>query len=295
MGSLGTDTCGELCLRDRIFRRMANILITGSNSGFGRLAVLTLARQGHQVVATMRTVSKGEDLRRLAEKEGLDIEIRQLDVTEPDSVEASIGDPADIDVLVNNAGFEVQGAIEQIDDVLMQRQLDTNVIGPLRTMRAVLPAWSERGSGVVVNVSSIAGRVAPPYSGVYAASKHALEALTESLHFEVSHLGLRVHLIEPGRFPTNFSDNIVFPPAWKDSPHEDRALAFRESLTSLDGGGPPADPQSVADAIARAAIDPSTPFRMLVGGDAELIDATKSSMSFEDFETTMRTALDWHD
>ena len=162
---------------------MANILITGSNSGFGRLAVLTLARQGHQVVATMRTVSKGEDLRRLAEKEGLDIEIRQLDVTEPDSVEASIGDPADIDVLVNNAGFEVQGAIEQIDDVLMQRQLDTNVIGPLRTMRAVLPAWSERGSGVVVNVSSIAGRVAPPYSGAYAASKHALEALTESLHF----------------------------------------------------------------------------------------------------------------
>jgi len=274
---------------------MANILITGTNSGFGRLAVLTLARQGHQVVATMRTVSKGDDLRRLGDEEGLDIEIRQLDVTDPDSVEAAMADPDDIDVLVNNAGFEVQGAIEQIDDVLMQRQLETNVMGPLRTMRAVLPAWSERGSGVVVNVSSIAGRVAPPYSGAYAASKHALEALTESLHFEVSHLGLRVHLIEPGRFPTNFFDNIVFPSAWKDSPHEDRALAFRESLTSLDGDGTPADPQSVADAIARAVTDPSTPLRTLVGGDAELIDVTKTSMSFEDFETTMRTALDWHD
>mgnify|MGYP001185665723 FL=1 len=274
---------------------MANILITGSNSGFGRLAVLTLARQGHQVVATMRTVSKGDDLRRLGDEEGLDIEIRQLDVTDPDSVEAAMADPSGIDVLVNNAGFEVQGAIEQIDDVLMQRQLETNVMGPLRTMRAVLPAWSERGSGVVVNVSSIAGRVAPPYSGAYAASKHALEALTESLHFEVSQLGLRVHLIEPGRFPTNFSDNIVFPSAWKNSPHEDRALAFRGSLTSLDGDGTPADPQSVADAIARAATDPSTPFRTLVGGDAELIDATKTSMSFEEFETTMRTALDWHD
>ncbi len=294
-GPVGADTCSELCAKDRIFHRMATILITGSNSGFGRLAVFTLARQGHQVVATMRTVSKGDDLRRLAEGEGLDIEIRQLDVTDPDSVEAAIADPANIDVLVNNAGFEVQGAIEQIDDVLMQRQLETNVMGPLRTMRAVLPAWSERGSGVIVNVSSIAGRVAPPYSGAYAASKHALEALTESLHFEVSHLGIRVHLIEPGRFPTNFSDNIVFPPAWEGSPHEDRALIFRDSLTSLDGDGTPADPQLVADSIVRAATDPSTPFRTLVGGDAELIDATKTSMSFEDFETTMRAALDWHD
>ncbi len=274
---------------------MANIFITGSNSGFGRLTVLTLARQGHRVIATMRTVSKGDELRRIAEEEGLDVEVRHLDVTDPGSIGAAMVDPLDIDVLVNNAGFEVQGAIEQVDDVLMHRQLETNVMGPLRTMRAVLPAWSQRGSGVVVNVSSIAGRVAPPYSGAYAASKHALEALSESLHFEVSHLGLRVHLIEPGRFPTNFHDNIVFPSSWRGSSHEERALTFRESLTSLDGGTAPADPQAVADAIARAAIDPSTPFRTLVGGDAELIDATKASMSFEDFEATMRNALDWHD
>lgn len=274
---------------------MTNILITGSNSGFGRLAALSLAREGHRVIATMRTVSKGDDLRRLAGEEGLAVEIRQLDVTDPASVEACLADPSEIDVLVNNAGFEVQGAVEQIDDVLMRRQFETNVMGPLRTMRAVLPAWSERGSGVIVNVSSIAGRVAPPYSGAYAASKHALEALTESLHFEVSHLGLRVHLIEPGRFLTNFHDNIVFPSVWAGSAHEDRALAFRESLTSLDGDGPPSDPQAVADAIVLAATDPSTPFRTLVGADAELIDATKTSMSFEDFETTMRAALDWHD
>ncbi|MEE3276080.1 MAG: SDR family oxidoreductase [Actinomycetota bacterium] len=274
---------------------MTSILITGSNSGFGRLAALCLARKGHRVIATMRTLAKGEELRSTAEDEGLTIETRQLDVTDLASVEACLADPNEIDVLVNNAGFEVQGAIEQVDDVLMQRQLETNVMGPLRTMRAVLPAWCERGSGVIVNVSSIAGRVAPPYSGAYAASKHALEALSESLHFEVSHLGLRVHLIEPGRFPTNFHENIVSPPSWRGSSHEDRALAFRESLTSLDGGGAPADPQAVADAIARAALDPSTPFRTLVGGDAELIDATKASMSFEDFEATMRNALDWHD
>ena len=274
---------------------MTRVLITGSNSGFGRLAALSLAREGHQVIATMRTLAKGEELRSTAEEEGLAIEIRQLDVCDPDSVETCMADPLDIDVLVNNAGFEVQGAIDQIDDALMQRQLETNVMGPLRTMRAVLPRWSERGSGVIVNVSSIAGRVSPPYSGAYSASKHALEAMTEALHFEVSHLGIRVHLIEPGRFATNFQDNIVFPESWDGSPQQQRALAFRESLTSLDGDGPPADPQTVADAIVRAATDPSMPFRTLVGADAELIDATKTSMSFEDFETTMRTALDWHD
>ncbi|HJL77315.1 MAG TPA: hypothetical protein QF417_08605, partial [Acidimicrobiales bacterium] len=94
---------------------------------------------------------------------------------------------------------------------------------------------------------------------------------------------------------TNFQDNIVRPASWTGSPQEERALAFRESLTSLDGGGPPSDPQAVADAIVRAATDPSMPFRTLVGEDAVLIDATKASMSFEDFESTMRTALDWHD
>ena len=274
---------------------MTRILITGSNSGFGRLAALSLSREGHQVIATMRTLAKGEELRSTAEDEGLSIEIRQLDVCDPDSVEACIADPLDIDVLVNNAGFEVQGAIEQIDDALMQRQFETNVMGPLRTMRAVLPIWCERGSGVIVNVSSIAGRVAPPYGGAYSASKHALEAMSESLHFEVSQLGIRVHLIEPGRFTTNFQDNIVHPASWTGSAQEQRALAFRNSLASLDGGGPPSDPQAVADAIVRAATDPSMPFRTLVGEDAALIDATKTSMSFEDFETTMRTALDWHD
>ncbi|MEE1566095.1 MAG: SDR family NAD(P)-dependent oxidoreductase, partial [Acidimicrobiales bacterium] len=116
---------------------MARVLITGSNSGFGRLAALSLSRGGHQVIATMRTPAKGEELRSTAEDEGLGIEIRQLDVCDPDSVEACIADPLDIDVLVNNAGFEVQGAIEQIDDALMQRQFETNVMGPLRTMRAV--------------------------------------------------------------------------------------------------------------------------------------------------------------
>lgn len=274
---------------------MANILVTGSNSGFGRLTSLTLARRGHQVVATMRTPSKGDELRDISSDEKLGIEIRALDVNDPLSVLAGIGEPLNVDVLINNAGFEVEGAIEQIDDDHMWRQLDTNVMGPLRTMRAVVPAWLSRRSGVIVNVSSIAGRVGAPYMGAYSASKFALEAMSESLHFEVAQRGIRVHLVEPGRFATNFGDNREHPDGWAGSQQEQRAAAFRVASTGIGSGGEPADPQEVADAIARAATDPSTPFRNLVGDDAKLIDGLKSSMAFEEFESTIRSALDWHD
>ncbi|MCH2415367.1 MAG: SDR family oxidoreductase [Acidimicrobiales bacterium] len=278
-----------------------SVLITGSNTGFGKLAALSLARQGKKVIATMRDPSKGDDIRRVAKEEELPIEIRKLDVCDPEMVKDCLADAQEIEAIVNNAGFEIQAAVEQLEDELMWKQLDTNLLGPLRLIRTVLPVWTQRGSGVIVNVSSIAGRSAPPYSGSYAASKHALEALSESLHFEVSHLGIRVCVIEPGRFSTDFFENIVRPDTWEGSQHQERAMAFREALLRLDNisesdesSGSP-DPQEVADAIVRAVSDPKMPFRTLVGQDAELIDATKTSMSFEDFETTMRTALDWHD
>ena len=280
-----------------------SILITGTNTGFGKLAALSLAREGKKVIATMRDPNKGDDIRRVANEEGLSIEIRELDVCNLEMVQNCLADAQEIEAIVNNAGFEIQAAVEQLEDDLMWKQLDTNLLGPLRLIRTVLPVWTQRGSGVIVNVSSIAGRSAPPYSGSYAASKHALEALSESLHFEVSHLGIRVCVIEPGRFSTDFFENIVRPDTWEGSQHQERAMAFREALMRLDNisdneseesAGPP-DPQEVADAIVRAVSDSKTPFRTLVGQDAELIDATKTSMSFEDFETTMRTALDWHD
>ncbi|HIG25403.1 MAG TPA: SDR family oxidoreductase [Acidimicrobiia bacterium] len=274
---------------------MAKILITGSNSGFGFLSALTLARRGHQVVASMRNVARGGELQRIAEEEGLAVEVVELDVNDLASVERCLADPGSIDVLINNAGFEVEAAIEQLDDALMQQQFETNVMGPLRTMRAVLPIWKERRSGVVINVSSIAGRVGSPYTGAYSASKFALEALSESLNFEVSQLGIRVHLIEPGRFATDFKNNKVRPDCWEGSAQQQRSLAFRAASSSLGGSGEPPDPQLVADAIAQAAIDPSMPFRTLVGDDAKMIDELKSSMSFEEFEATIRTALNWHD
>ena len=274
---------------------MSRVLITGSNSGFGKLAALSLARLGHDVIATMRTPAKGADLVAEAEHEGLHIEIRTLDVLDSASVDAALADAAEIEVLVNNAGYEVQSAVEQLTDDLLLRQLDTNVAGPMRCIRAVMPAWRDRGHGVIINVSSIAGRVGSPYAGAYSASKYALEGMSESLHFEVSTAGIRVHLIEPGAFATGFHDNIVRPDDWAGSEHAARCERFREARGALSGDGPPADPQDVADAIVRAATDPSTPFRTLVGADAVLIDSVKSSMTFEDFDATMRTTLDWHE
>lgn len=274
---------------------MTRILITGSNSGFGRLAALSLARQGHDVVATMRTLDKGDELRSIAEAENLPLEIRRLDVCDPVSVTSAVGDPGALDVVVNNAGFEVAGAVEMVDDELFARQFDTNVAGPLRVIRAVLPAWRARGSGTIVNVSSIAGVIGTPYGGVYAASKHALEALSEALHFETSVYGIRVRLVEPGRFVTGFRDNIVTVAGWEGSEYSARADRFRASQSALSGDGPEPDPQDVADAIVAAALDPETPFRQFVGNDAQLISSVKSSMTFEEFEATMRSTLDWYD
>lgn len=274
---------------------MSRVLITGSNSGFGKLAALSLARQGHDVVATMRDLTKGEELRATVDDEQLPIEIRHLDVCDQVSVHDAIGDPEQLDAIVNNAGFEVAGAIELIDDELLVRQFDTNVRGPMRLIRSVLPAWRRRGSGTVVNVSSIAGVLGTPFGGAYASSKHALEALSEALHFETAVHGIRVRLVAPGRFDTGFHGNIVTVDGWERSDYFDRAVRFRDSQSVLSGDGPPADPQLVADAIVRAVLDPDAPFRQFVGGDAELIASAKASMSFEDFEATMRATLNWHD
>ncbi|MFV2040285.1 MAG: SDR family NAD(P)-dependent oxidoreductase, partial [Acidimicrobiales bacterium] len=234
-------------------------------------------------------------LRAEAAAEDLTIEIRQLDVCDNASVVAALRDAADIDVLINNAGFEVQTAVELLDEALFFRQLDTNVHGPVRLIRTVLPTWRQRGNGTIVNVSSIAGLVGAPYGGAYSASKFALEALSEALHFEVGQLGIHVKLIEPGRFETGFHDNIVTPDGWESSFYYDRSNRFRDALGQLGGGGPEPDPQDVADAIVAAATDPTTPFRTLVGADAQLIAGVKGSLSFEEFEQTMRQTLDWQD
>jgi NAD(P)-dependent dehydrogenase (short-subunit alcohol dehydrogenase family) len=280
---------------------MATVLITGCSTGFGKLAALTFAREGHTVFASMRNLDKAGALREAAEADGLKIAVVQLDVDDAASIERAVSEVVSeaggIDILVNNAGFEVRGPIEEATDAEARRQFETNVFGLLAVTRAVLPGMRTRGSGVLVNLSSIAGLVAAPFAGLYAASKHAVEALSESLHYEVAPFGIRVALVEPGGFATEFSANVTEADAFTtESPYRDYADRFAaalEKLTRPDGQA--ADPQIVADAIVRVATDASAPLRTILGDDAEMIMTVRNSTDFEGFEKTMREALDWWD
>jgi NAD(P)-dependent dehydrogenase (short-subunit alcohol dehydrogenase family) len=279
---------------------MTTVIITGCSSGFGELTALAFARRGHTVFATMRDVTKRTTLETAAQAEHLDLTVLALDVDDSSSVASAIATVVaagnGIDIVVNNAGIEFKGPLEHASDEEIRRQFETNVFGPIRVLREVLPTMRAQRSGSVVNVGSLAGRVARPYGGIYAASKHAVEALTESLYSELKPFGIRVHVVEPGQFATSLPDNqrdlAAFGP---DSPYWDSSTRFEAALPTIAGHGDQADPQLVADVIVRVATDPDAPLRTLVGSDAELVMGVRETSDFETFEHTMRTALDWWD
>src|SRR5260370_28937517 len=192
------------------------ILITGGSSGFGRLIAETLARKGYFVFATMRAVqdrnaNAAGELFELAERESLQLRVLELDVTDDASVErsvnAGIGETDRIEVLVNNAGYALVGLAEACTVEQAQRILNTNFLGAVRMNRAILPHMRHRGSGLLVHISSGAGRIALPGLGFYSASKFALEALAETYRYELAPQGIDSVIVEPGAFPTAGIEN----------------------------------------------------------------------------------------
>ena len=180
---------------------MSRVLITGCSTGIGRASAVELTKRGHEVVATARRPETLEDL---------DVVARlPLDVDDAASVRAAVDAAGPLDGLVNNAGFGVGGPAETVDLDAARRCMETNLFGAARMIQAVLPGLRARGGGTIVNVASVAGRVGVPLEGFYSASKWALEGLSEALHFEVGHFGIRVRIVEPGAFETRFSDNLV--------------------------------------------------------------------------------------
>jgi NAD(P)-dependent dehydrogenase (short-subunit alcohol dehydrogenase family) len=152
----------------------------------------------------------------------------------------------------------------------------------------------EQGSGVVVNVSSIGGRVASPFAGIYSATKYALEAVSEALHYELGPFGIRVAVVEPGGYPTPFDANRRLADANDASPYADLRRRWEEAYGNLPGReGPPPDPDDVARAIRAVATDPDAPLRTLVGADAELIGGLRRDLDDAQFEHTIRSALDF--
>jgi NAD(P)-dependent dehydrogenase (short-subunit alcohol dehydrogenase family) len=277
---------------------MANVFITGCSSGFGLLTALRFARAGDRVVATMRTPAKAPaELTGPIEAERLPITLARLDVCDPASIASAIGAAGEIDVLVNNAGIECRSSIEDASEEDVQRQFDTNVFGTLRVLRAVLPQMRARKRGTIVNLSSVAGLVARPFGGLYSATKHALEAITEALHFEAAPLGIRVVLVEPGAYGTRLLDN-AFPGRHfgPQSPYWPMSERFEEALTRLrEGTGGMQDPQEVADLVYTAVNDETPRLRYLVGRDAQMIVTAYRAMDFEQYEQAMRQSMGWTD
>ena len=194
------------------------VLITGSSTGFGRLFVDTLARKGHTVFATMRdpggrNAKNASEIRTLAEKDSLPIYVLELDVTDDASVEravdAAVAKAGRIDVAINNAGYYLSGLEEAVTTEQARRLMDTNFLGPVRVNRAVLPHMRRQRSGVLMHISSGAGRVVLPSGGFYCASKFALEALAESYHYELAAQGIESVIVEPGPYETPVFGNTT--------------------------------------------------------------------------------------
>jgi NAD(P)-dependent dehydrogenase (short-subunit alcohol dehydrogenase family) len=261
---------------------MSRVLMTGCSTGIGRAAAVELTKRGHDVVATARRPETLDDL---------DVAARlRLDVDDPESVRAAVAAAGPVDTLVNNAGFGIGGPVETVDLDAARRCMDTNLFGAARMIQAVLPGLRARGGGTIVNVASVAGRVGVPLEAFYSASKWALEGLSEALHFEVGHFGIRVRIVEPGAFDTSFGANVVAAPI--GAPYDELDEAWTAARSRLNGGAEiDPGPEPVAAVIADAIESTEARLRWPVGDDAALVIGARDSMSFEDFETTMREVL----
>src|ERR671933_1666973 len=189
-------------------------IVTGSSTGIGYETALTLARDGFLTYATMRNLNKAENIKSVATKENLPVHIQQLDVTDDVSVKNAIesissGTGGRIDVLVNNAGYGLNGAFEDLALDEIKAQYETNVFGLIRTTQAVLPIMRKQKSGAIVNISSGAGRFGYPGGSAYVSTKFAVEGLSESMAYELESFGIKVILIEPGVIKTNIADGMV--------------------------------------------------------------------------------------
>ena len=234
------------------------ILITGASSGFGRDTAETLHRAGHTVYASMRGV-QGKNRDAAVALRKLGVKTVELDVSDDASVKAGVenvlAEAGKIDVLVNNAGIASAGVTEAFTTEQAKAIFDTNVIGLLRVTRAVLPSMRQKRDGLIINIGSILGRVTFPFVGIYGASKFAVEALTDSLRYEVSQLGVEVVEVQPSGYPTNFFTNLQSPASTEVTKSYGEVGQIPDAMVKtlregLEGNDAP-NPHDVAEAVAK--------------------------------------------
>jgi NAD(P)-dependent dehydrogenase (short-subunit alcohol dehydrogenase family) len=259
---------------------MSTIVITGASRGIGMAASLVLARAGHDVIAAMRDPAGCPELRRIAIAEKLPIRIEPMDVDSDASVKdcfSRIHSGTDVDALVNNAGVERLGAVEETPLAEFQRCMETNYFGALRCIQAVSSRMRALGRGIIVNVTSVAGKISVAPMAPYAASKFALEALSEALAQEMKAFGVRVAIIEPGIIDTRMARNIEILPRSAVYPQTKRIAAlFRASLAA---GA--ATPEMVGEKIREVIESGSWQLRHTAGPDAEPFLGWRASMNDE--------------
>ena len=259
---------------------MASVLITGTSKGIGLETALTVARAGHNVLATMRSPSRSPELADRAAAEKLPVSIHALDVDSDASVRDAFTSihkqHGPIDVLVNNAGIERAGSIEELPLDEFRAAMETNYFGALRCIQAVLPHMRERRSGWIVNVTSVSGRISSSPLAAYSASKWALEALSEALAGEMKMFNVHVAIVEPGIIDTSMARRISHNGQPSVYPQRNRmASRFTESLQK------PVSPTLVADKILDIVASGSWQLRYLVGPDAPSLIEWRRSMTDE--------------
>jgi NAD(P)-dependent dehydrogenase (short-subunit alcohol dehydrogenase family) len=267
-------------------------VVTGCSSGIGLEISLMLARNGFKTYATMRNLAKSPELQTIADNEKLPLKIPQLDVADDKSVHnaiKSIWDESDrIDVLVNNAGYGLTGALEDLTMDEIKSQYETNFFGLIRTTQAVLPIMRKQKAGTIVNISSGLGRFGIAASSAYVGTKFAVEGLSEAMSYELEPFGIRTIIIEPGIIKTNFIKSSVMAKKSQDpnSPYSHLIRGMHTGMDKLIENG--SLPAYVAKVVLDAIGDKNPKMRYLAGNDVEKIISMKSKMSDEEFHNMLK-------
>ena len=269
-------------------------LVTGSSSGIGYETSLSLAREGYFTYATMRDLKKSEGVKKIAENENLPLKVIELDVdnekSAEDAIKTIIDEKQRIDVLVNNAGWGIWGTAEDVSIEEFREQFETNFFSVVRMIQKVAPIMRKQGTGDIVNISSIAGRIGFPVSTAYISSKFAIEGLSESLRYELGPFGVNVIIIEPGVIKTNFFDSMRTAKKAEDG---DTYKKITEKVISgvkmmAEMGTPP---NEVANVIIKSLEEEKPLPRYVVGNDAAMFLEAKKMKTDIEFENYLKKEL----
>ena len=268
-------------------------LVTGSSSGIGFETALTLARENYFTYASMRNTSKAGKIQEIAKKENLNLKVIELDIDKEDSIKSAVKKIQEqkgrIDVLVNNAGYGLFGCLEDITMEELKAQFQTNFFGVVSLIQEIAPIMRKQGSGIIVNVSSVAGRIGFPGTPAYISSKFALEGLSECMRYELSPFGIKTIIIEPGVIQTNFFSSMKVAYGKPGSPYKEITEKVMNGVKMMAEMG--TQPVEVAKTIMKA-IKTAEPLpRYVVGSDASMFLEAKKMKTDLEFENYIKKEL----